>query len=224
VTAGADPGFQASFTLTSALCFQTCRSAARICTGALRAFEVERAELSRLLEAEAAGAAGDHSPAGAEELSGSFSIVAGDRRPRCSEGGSWPAVRILEIVSHGAGAAPSRDEDISLAEPAPAPCDTDLEDRTAGQLPPSLHEAGESPATIENDPEKLFRAGWGVIPAAPRPRFEKAGEFGALDFDIVEELRCKCEPRSGKAGSTMPLVNVKLAWKPGSGAGGHGRS
>src|SRR5205823_14346573 len=40
--------------------------------------EVERAEVSRLLEAEAAGAAGDHSPAGAEKL---FGIVF-DRRRR----------------------------------------------------------------------------------------------------------------------------------------------
>src|SRR6266566_2780380 len=40
--------------------------------------EVERAEFSRLLEAEAPGAAGDHSPAGAEEL---FGIVF-DRRRR----------------------------------------------------------------------------------------------------------------------------------------------
>src|SRR5207249_6746392 len=40
--------------------------------------EVERAEFSRLLEAEAAGAPGDHSPAGAEEL---FGVVL-DRRRR----------------------------------------------------------------------------------------------------------------------------------------------
>src|SRR5436309_10406767 len=40
--------------------------------------EVERAEFSRLLEAEAAGAAGDHSPAGAEELLG----IVLDRRRR----------------------------------------------------------------------------------------------------------------------------------------------
>src|SRR5438876_9749335 len=40
--------------------------------------EVERAEVSRLLEAEAAGAAGDHLPAGAEEL---FGVVL-DRRRR----------------------------------------------------------------------------------------------------------------------------------------------
>jgi len=46
--------------------------------------------------------------------------------------------------------------------------------------------------------------------------FEKAGEFSALDFDIVEELRCKCEPRGGKVWKHDALVNVKLAWKPGS--------
>jgi len=107
---------------------------------------------------------------------------------------------------------------ISWAEPAPPPCDTDLE----GSAPPASFrlrytEAGESSATIENDPEKLFGAGWGVITRSARGLgFEKAGEFGALDFDIVEELRCKCEPRSGKAWKHDVLVNVKLAWKPGS--------
>jgi len=106
---------------------------------------------------------------------------------------------------------------ISWAEPAPAPCDTDLE----GSAPPASFrlrytEAGESSATIENDPEKLFGAGWGVITRSARGLgFEKAGEFGALDFDIVEELRCKCEPRSGKAWKHDVLVNVKLALKDG---------
>jgi len=81
---------------------------------------------------------------------------------------------------------------ISWAEPAPSPCDTDLE----GSAPPASFrlrytEAGEPPATIENDPEKLFGAGWGVITRSARGLgFEKAGDFSALDFDIVEELRC----------------------------------
>ena len=107
---------------------------------------------------------------------------------------------------------------ISWAEPAPPPCDTDLE----GSAPPASFrlrytEAGQSPATIENDPEKLFGAGWGVITRSARGLgFEKAGEFSALDFDIVEELRCKCEPDGGQAWNHNSLVNVKLGWKPGS--------
>ncbi len=107
---------------------------------------------------------------------------------------------------------------ISWAEPAPPPCDTDLE----GSAPPASFrlrytEAGQSSATIENDPEKLFGAGWGVITRSARGLgFEKAGEFSALDFDIVEELRCKCEPDGGQAWNHNSLVNVKLGWKPGS--------
>jgi len=107
---------------------------------------------------------------------------------------------------------------ISWAEPAPPPCDTDLE----GSAPPASFrlrytEAGQSPATIENDPEKLFGAGWGVITRSARGLgFEKAGEFSALDFDIVEEPRCKCEPGGGQAWNHNSLVNVKLGWKPGS--------
>ncbi|TMB48422.1 MAG: hypothetical protein E6J60_14525 [Deltaproteobacteria bacterium] len=107
---------------------------------------------------------------------------------------------------------------ISWAEPAPSPCDTDIE----GSAPPASFrlrytEAGEPPATIENDPEKLFGAGWGVITRSARGLgFEKAGEFSALDFDVVEELRCKCEPRGAKVWKHDALVNVKLIWKPGS--------
>ena len=107
---------------------------------------------------------------------------------------------------------------ISWAEPAPPPCDTDLE----GSAPPASFrlrytEAGQSSATIENDPEKLFGAGWGVITRSARGLgFEKAGEFSALDFDIVEERRCKCEPDGGQAWNHNSLVNVKLGWKPGS--------
>ena len=107
---------------------------------------------------------------------------------------------------------------ISWAEPAPAPCDTDLE----GSAPPASFrlrytEAGHAPATIENDPEKLFGAGWGVVTRSARGLgFEKAGKFSALDFDIVEQLRCRCEGRGGKSWKHDALVNVKLAWKPGS--------
>jgi len=107
---------------------------------------------------------------------------------------------------------------ISWAEPASSPCDTDLE----GSAPPASFrlrytEAGQPPATIENDPEKLFAAGWGVITRSARGLgFEKEGEFSALDFDVVEELQCKCEPHGGKGWKHNALVNVKLAWKPGS--------
>ena len=107
---------------------------------------------------------------------------------------------------------------ISWAEPASSPCETDLEGSAS---PASFRlrytEAGQSPATIENDPEKLFGAGWGVITRSARGLgFEKAGEFSTLDFDIVEELQCKCEPRRGKVWKHNALVNVKLDWTPGS--------
>ena len=107
---------------------------------------------------------------------------------------------------------------ISWAEPASSPCETDLE----GSAPPASFrlrytEAGRSPTTIENDPEKLFGAGWGVITRSARGLgFEKAGEFSALDFDIVEELQCKCEPRGAHTWKHTSLVNVKLDWTPGS--------
>jgi hypothetical protein len=109
---------------------------------------------------------------------------------------------------------------ISWAEPAPASCDTDLE----GSAPPAsfrlrYSEEGQQPATIENDPEKLFGAGWGVVTRSARGLgFEKAGEFTTLDFDIVEELRCKCEASGGssEAWKHNALVKVKLDWKPGS--------
>lgn len=108
---------------------------------------------------------------------------------------------------------------ISWAEPSTDPCSTDLE----GSAPPASFtlrygEAGGATVAIENDPEKLFGAGWGVITRSARGMgFEKGGEFTALDFDIVEELQCRCEsatantPWKGNA-----LVHVKLEWKPGA--------
>src|SRR5207247_2402134 len=101
------------------------------------------------------------------------------------------------------------------SRPWPAACAPSRE----GPLPRTALPAAfvQSPASIENDPEKLFGAGWGVITRSARGLgFEKAGEFSALDFDVVEELRCKCEPRRGKVWKHDALVNVKLAWKPGA--------
>src|SRR5207247_10332975 len=78
-------------------------------------------------------------------------------------------------------------------------------------------ESGEPCAALTNEREMRRGAARRVITRRARGLgFEKAGEFGALDFDIVEELRCKCEPRSGKVWKHNALVNVKLAWKPGS--------
>lgn len=110
---------------------------------------------------------------------------------------------------------------ISWAEASTGSCETDLE----GSAPPASFmlrytEAGKKPVKIENDPENLFGAGWGVITRSARGMgFEKASPFTALDFDIVEELQCKCESSGG--GSEEPwkrnsLVHVKLGWKPGA--------
>jgi hypothetical protein len=125
---------------------------------------------------------------------------------------------------HGPGGPPSKaaakppekvDEVmmISWAEPAPDGCEADLEG-TAKPASFSLRYtvAGAKPVDVESDPNQLFADGWEIITRSERGLgFEKRADFTALDFDIVEELRCTC------AGQTKNhLAGIKLGWKPGA--------
>ena len=110
---------------------------------------------------------------------------------------------------------------ISWAEPAAKSCEADLE----GTAKPAhftlrYSEAGRQPVTVESDPDKLFAERWEIVTRSARGLgFEKRTEFTALDFDIAEELRCKCEAAPGKGdkgGEQNHLINVKLGWKPGA--------
>jgi hypothetical protein len=107
---------------------------------------------------------------------------------------------------------------ISWAEETGGRCATDLE----GSAPPASFrlrytEAGGEPVTIENDPDQLFGAGWAVVTRSARGLgFEKAGEFSALDFDVVEELQCSCEEKGPAAAwKGNELVHVEIDWKAG---------
>jgi hypothetical protein len=110
---------------------------------------------------------------------------------------------------------------ISWAEPAAKGCEADLEG-TAKPAHFTLHytEAGREPVTVDSDPDKLFAEKWEIITRSARGLgFEKRGEFTVLDFDIAEELRCKCEAGSGKSEKSAEqnhLINVKLGWKSGA--------
>jgi hypothetical protein len=102
---------------------------------------------------------------------------------------------------------------ISWAETPPPECEADLEG-TASPASFSLRytTAGGKPVDVESDPNQLFADGWEIITRSERGLgFEKRADFSALDFDIIEELRCTC---AGQAQNH--LVNVKLAWKPGA--------
>ncbi len=118
---------------------------------------------------------------------------------------------------HGAPAKPPDTVDevmmISWAEPPPSGCEGDIEG-TAKPASFSLRytNAGAKPVDVESDPNQLFADGWEIITRSERGLgFEKRADFTALDFDIVEELRCTC----GEA-TANHLVNVKLGWKPGT--------
>jgi len=102
---------------------------------------------------------------------------------------------------------------ISWAEAPPSGCEADLEG-TAKPASFSLRytPAGGKPVDVESDPNQLFADGWEIITRSERGLgFAKRADFSALDFDIVEELRCTCD---GKAQNH--LVNVKLGWQPGA--------
>ena len=117
-------------------------------------------------------------------------------------------------------AAPSRVELVKLiswAEPAPAGCETDLE----GSAPPAsftlrYREGGGKEVFIETSTDALFAAGWRIVNRSERGYgFEKAGKFSAIDFDVVEELRCSC----GEGDVTRresSLVTVRIDWSEGA--------
>ena len=75
---------------------------------------------------------------------------------------------------------------MSWAEPAEAPCDTDLQGHAApARYSLRYTEDGHDPVVIETDNDKLVKAGWAPINRSDRGMgFEKSGDFTSLDFDI----------------------------------------
>lgn len=105
---------------------------------------------------------------------------------------------------------------ISWAEPAPEGCDADLE----GTAKPASFrlaytEAGAAPVLIDSKPDDLFAHGWEIITRNVRGLgFERVAEFQRIDFDVVEELRCRCG-EGDQQRKANHLLNIRVGWEAG---------